>query len=247
MERNYKLEKRITSDYFDVLYFDSLPSTNEYAKELSKNTNKNTLIIANTQTEGVGRLNRKFFSPTGGLYLSYLFFDKLPTEYANYLTPCVAVLVKKALQKFVDIDVKTKWVNDLYLNDKKLCGILCNSTIINGKIANFVVGIGLNVNTTEFGEYSEIATSLKKETKKDYDLERLINEISLELAKLPSEIENKGFIKEYISSSYLTGKEVLWEDKLVKVLGVNEDCTLKILCENKEYDLVAGEVSLKLK
>lgn len=132
-------------------------STNRVAKELARQgAPHGTAVLAGRQSAGRGRLGRTFFSPEGGLYLSVILRPQCPTEDLPLMTPMAAVAVCRALEETLCVSPGIKWVNDLYLGGKKLCGILCE--MAGGAV---IVGIGLNLRTPEGGFPEDIpATAL---------------------------------------------------------------------------------------
>ena len=122
-------------------------STNRVAKELARQgAPHGTAVLAERQTAGRGRMERQFFSPEGGLYLSVVLRPDLPPEDLSLMTPMAAVAVWKAVGKHTGIRLDIKWVNDLYLKGKKACGILCECV---GD--SVIVGVGINLKTPEGG------------------------------------------------------------------------------------------------
>lgn len=122
-------------------------STNRVARELARQgAAHGTVVSAHKQTAGRGRLGRSFFSPEGGIYLSVILRTQLPPEDRTLLTPMAAVAVCRAVEGLCGVSPRIKWVNDLYLEDKKLCGILCE-----GAGDAVIVGIGLNYATPRSG------------------------------------------------------------------------------------------------
>ncbi len=146
-----------------IHYFDSLPSTNDLAKELgSRNAPEGTLVVAEGQSRGRGRLGRDWNSPAGlGLYVSLLLRPELPPSELPQITLTAAVAVVRALQRAAAVAVGIKWPNDLVLDGKKLGGILTEMESESDQIRHLVVGLGLNVNNRDFpADLANLATSL---------------------------------------------------------------------------------------
>ena len=126
---------------------------------------KPILFWADEQTAGKGRNNREFFSPKNtGLYFSYLYCVKKPKEIKDriFVTTAAAVFTAKALRQYAGADAKIKWVNDIYLNEKKVCGILAEALFDEAYTA-IIVGIGINLTTVEFpDEIKETASGIGK-------------------------------------------------------------------------------------
>ena len=140
------LTSNISADRIKV--YDSLESTNKSAKsEASLGAAHGTVIIAGTQTMGSGRKSRNFYSPEGGIYMSIILDPlKLPFSNTSLITAFTAVCICEALEKLALVNPKIKWINDIYLDSKKICGILTESgtDFETGDIQWIVVGIGLN-------------------------------------------------------------------------------------------------------
>ncbi|MBQ3533717.1 MAG: biotin--[Clostridia bacterium] len=134
-------------DTAQVVLLEETDSTNRQAKELARQgAIHGSWVLAGRQTAGRGRLNRRFFSPEGGLYLSVVLRPDIPPEELALMTPMAATAVRTAVERLTGISLNIKWVNDLYLGDKKVCGILCEAA---GTAV--IVGIGLNLKAPEGG------------------------------------------------------------------------------------------------
>lgn len=226
----------------EIEIFEEVLSTNVVASQ--SNARNNTVFIAKRQSGGKGRFDRKFYSREGGIYLSYLFKGTLPLNEAKFVTPCVAVAVAKTLEK-IGVSPKIKWVNDLYLNGKKLCGILCENKISPNGTQSVIAGIGVNVNTENFPcELNDKATSLFLETGKKYDLNALIADLICRLDRLYDEIRSKTFIEEYRSRLLLTDKTLHFNDKKYICQGVDDDCRLLLKNETESLAFSVGEITI---
>jgi biotin-[acetyl-CoA-carboxylase] ligase BirA-like protein len=130
-----------------VHFFRELPSTNDMAKELALiGAKEGTVVVAQTQTHGKGRLGREWISPAGGLWFSVIFRPKVSPEHASKLTLLAAVAVAKTLDKLYHLKPEVKWPNDVLIGGKKVCGILTEAST-KGEHLNFVViGFGINAN-----------------------------------------------------------------------------------------------------
>lgn len=154
-----RIVSQLNSDY-TVTVLAEIPSTNTALKEMAaQDASIGTTLIAARQTGGRGRLGRQFHSPEGGLYLSTLI---APTDTA---TCCAAVAAARAIESLCDAKIDIKWVNDLYLNGRKVAGILAEGVFApDGALTAVVLGIGINVGVTDFpDELKPIATSLGNE------------------------------------------------------------------------------------
>lgn len=216
---------------------DIIDSTNEEMKRRAlKGEGEISLLIAEKQTKGRGTKGRSFFSPGGtGIYMSLLLRPAYTPQECTFLTTMAAVSSAKAIERLTGINVNIKWVNDLYLNRKKVGGILTQAHLSQSgkKIDWAVVGIGINLSEPEGGfpeELKEIATDLGK---KDGNIKnRLIAEIVNELVLYYRNLLKKEFIEEYSlrllgRNEEITVKEGNEEYKGT-VIGIDEMCRLKI-------------------
>ena len=175
--------------------YKTLKSTNETAREILE---ENAIIIADEQTAGKGRMGKSFFSPEGGIYMSVIL--KLDFSDSVYLSAAAAVSVCRAIKNLTGLSPKIKWINDIYLDEKKVGGIL-----IEGVSSYVVVGIGLNLKPQEFPADIN-AASLEV----DIERELLIDEI---ISQLFSVSKEKNFIEEYKKLSDILGEKIIVYDK----------------------------------
>ena len=167
---------------FKIEWFDALSSTNDYAK--NKRTEKqNLIVVASSQTGGRGTKGRSFSSEIGGVYLTKLtFHENMPVCRAFEIMSNAAVSVCKTLQAF-GVQPKIKWPNDIFVNDKKICGILIENVFSGKYVSSSVVGIGVNVYNQLPSDLQDIATTLMQQTGKKYSVrdvaEKLIEELQL--------------------------------------------------------------------
>ena len=165
----YEMEKALKGRRIDapILAFQSINSTNKYAKQLvEENAQNGTLIISNEQTLGKGRFSRTFFSPANkGIYMSLIYNLSINASNSSLVTVVAALSVCKAIEKLYNIKPTIKWTNDIYLGEKKVCGILTQATLEaeTGFINSVIIGIGVNVQNEEDDfdeEIKNLATSL---------------------------------------------------------------------------------------
>jgi BirA family biotin operon repressor/biotin-[acetyl-CoA-carboxylase] ligase len=147
----------------------SVDSTNAFALRLlsqEKQSPHGTLVLAEQQTAGRGRLGRRWVSPAGlGLYLTLIIRPQIPSFLAPLMTLAAAVAAHESIERVTGLDVDIKWPNDLLVGPKKVCGILCELQAELDRVRSITMGLGINVNQQEFpGEISEIATSLSIES-----------------------------------------------------------------------------------
>ena len=240
-----------------LLVFDSLDSTNDYIRREEKKLAEGAVVLANEQTAGKGRIGRKFVSPPSmGIYMSMLLRpDCAPLEAAT-LTANVAVAVCKAIEKVTLCKPDIKWINDLFLRGKKICGILCESSITDHRLDYVIVGVGLNVITRpdDFPpELLKTAGSIYSQTGEIVERGKLIVAIIEELdAMYAAWKENKSvYLDEYRKRCSMLGHEVdIYSSEgtdTVVAEDVSEDFGLIVRYANGERKtLHAGEVSVKL-
>lgn len=241
----------------DIRLFDELDSTNNLAKELARGGTENAVIIAQRQSAGKGRMGRSFFSPDGGIYMSVILRPKLSLEIAQLLTSCTAVAVAEAIDGLYGGNAQIKWVNDIFVNGRKLCGILTEASMSfeAGQLEYAVIGIGINVHSIKKNlpeELSGIVTSLEDEYSVKIRRSRLIAEVLNSLAANLGNIENRDFLSAYRSRSYVIGKSVIVMhangEREAKAVGIDELAGLIVEYENGETEaLKSGEVRIKCK
>ena len=146
---SYSIKQHLKNPHLDISVFSSVTSTNTILKEMAEQGAKEgTVIIAEEQTAGRGRTGKQFYSPKGtGIYISILLRPDIPAEESLFLTTSAAVATARAIEDVSDKRALIKWVNDIYLEDKKACGILTEGAfnVETGKLDYAIVGIGINV------------------------------------------------------------------------------------------------------
>ncbi len=223
------------------LFFETLPSTNTYAKEHISDLELPSLIIANGQTAGRGRRGNTFFSPKDtGLYMTLVFKERSPSE---LLTPAAAVAVCKALSN-LGINASIKWVNDVFLNGKKVCGILTERFIYDKK-AYIALGIGINISTRNFPNDLETAGSINTEC----DKIKLAEEISEYIISYTENPDNDYILNSYRSRLFIIGKNVSYYRNNIEysgtVIDINEHCNLILQhSDGTDITLSSGEISI---
>lgn len=181
--------------------FDSLPSTNREAVRLAQaDVEHGTIVVADSQTAGRGRLARTWFSPAGAnLYCSVILRMKRPaeglTEWLSWLPLVSALAAAEAIEAVSSLHISVKWPNDLLVSERKVGGILCESGSGAGSIPFQIIGIGLNVNVEQQDwpeELSESATSIRHEQQRTVDRNRLLAQLFLELEQCIDELASHG-------------------------------------------------------
>lgn len=219
MERINSLEKQIAAALpagVQVMCFDTLPSTNTFLKELSRQGEaRDTLCLALSQSAGRGRLGRSFDSQAGkGLYMSLLLHPRIAPKQTLPATGLAAVAAARGIQQASGLEVGIKWMNDLISRQKKLSGILAELDLSpEGSLRGLIVGIGVNIaqSKEDFPEaLRDMATSLSLENR-PADLPTLASAIGRELLALPRLLESGEYVEylnEYRRRCVTLGKEV---------------------------------------
>lgn len=258
----------MTKTGYDFFEYDEIDSTNLEAKRLvaKKSTATKQVFLAKRQTAGRGRLGRSFFSPEEtGLYMSLLLQIDEKLLDTDLITPAAGVAVCRTIDFFYDekgkkANPQIKWVNDIYLNKKKVCGILTEG-ILNpkeGKISQVIIGIGVNLFEPKTGFPSEIENIAgfvfnkdffknPEETKYQF-VAKLLENLEITLEKSQEKIT----MEEYKERSLVIGKTVTvitgqsTYSALVKDLTEKGHLIVEDLEQGKITQLYSGEVSLKL-
>ncbi len=136
------------------------------------------ILISETQTGGIGRLDRDWSSPKGGLWMSIITHRSIPLEFFQGFSVRIGLALSKVLEEFIQIPIKVKWPNDLILNGKKVGGILVDISSQDEFLHYLVLGIGINVNVKLDclpDEVRKIATSINCETQKEHPIEKILD------------------------------------------------------------------------
>lgn len=244
--------KRLLSDY-EIHCFETIDSTNTYAKKLAKQgCAEKTVVFANSQTSGRGRLGKTFYSPeNSGIYLSIIIRPNILVKDVSLITPATAVAVSNVLIDFVKADVKIKWVNDIFLNGKKICGILTESVMGKNRPEYVVVGIGINVNPSQNGfpdEIKNIAGTLFEKSS-EVDIETLSAKIVMSVVKEIEKLPDTSFSKTYRDRCFILGQEIeLSTGEKATAITTDDRCQLCVrMSDGSTKTLSSGDISIKVK
>ncbi len=238
-----------------IEYYDCVDSTNRLAKERAEQGAPEGLcIISDAQTAGRGRLGRSFCSPAGtGLYMSIVLRPSLPAQKVLSVTTAAAVAVCRAIERLSDRTAQIKWVNDVYCDGKKVCGILTEAGFQGDKLAYAVLGIGINVSDPAGGfpaEIEAVAGSVFGQEKGDRKAlaAAVLEAFFEEYAHLTEE----RFVAEYRARSCLVGKPITVKapsgDREATAIGVDEQCRLLVrYADGGEDTLSSGDVSIRFR
>lgn len=237
-----------------VNVYREIDSTNAEAKRrLAEGTPTPALFIADCQTAGRGRRGRDFFSPAGtGLYMTLAVTPAVGLRQAVKLTGMAAVAVSEAIEALTGIRAGIKWVNDLYLGDKKICGILTEAVtdLESGGVQAVIIGIGINLSTEDFpDEIKETAASLFAENLKRNELAA---EITRRLLACCGNLSDNGYLEEYRNRSVVIGKEIYYlkngQRTDARAVGIDDDGGLIVEhADGSRATLSSGEITLRVK
>lgn len=239
---------------FKVFEFSELDSTNSYLKREAEKLPHLSVALARSQTGGRGRLGRSFFSPQSGLYFSALFKSELSLSTIQLLTPMAAVAVAEALEACGSLPAGIKWVNDVYIHEKKVCGILVETGFSQNSSALdwAIIGIGLNLTPPKEGFPDDIknraAAAFDSCTE---ELRKKVLTTVLKLLKTGIEdLGSKAFLENYRRRSILTGRmvDVIHGNysEQARVIGIDDECRLIVETDNGRQTLNTGEVSIRI-
>lgn len=258
-EEGIRLELLESRQNFPVKVYKIIDSTNvEARRHALEGAPHGLTIIAEEQTNGKGRLGRDFYSPAGtGIYMSILLRPQMDGTDIVLVTTAASVAVCRAVQKVLGAEPQIKWVNDVYLGDKKICGILTEavSDFEMGKIDTVVVGIGINYRTDVFpDELKDKAGSVADG--KNVPRNVLVAAVLNEFWDIYENLTEREFMEEYRRRSNVIGKEVRFLEKNRwwegKALDIDDDGGLIVECMDENghpviRTLHTGEITLRWK
>ena len=248
--------KRLRARSLIPVCFDKVDSTNAQARRYAQDAGSTpALFVANAQSAGRGRLGRSFFSPADtGIYMTLLFgANELTEKSAVHLTSAVSVAVASAIERVTGKSCRIKWVNDVYLDGRKVCGILAESFEANAR--RFVcIGVGVNLSTVEFPqELEHIAGSLGNDLSQD-----VRRELTLSLATdiydavLALNAADTSYIEKYRELSCVLGQRVSFiadgKQHEGYARSIDQYGALEILTDDGCVQLLnSGEITLRVK
>lgn len=233
---------------------DSCPSTNTALKGRAASLPHGYVLVARSQSAGRGRMGRQFYSPDGtGLYMSVLLRPELPAGDLTLLTPAAAVAVRRAIGDLSGASAGIKWVNDVLLGGRKVCGILTETCFRGAGVPDHaVLGIGVNVCPPRDG-FPEELRKIAGTVLRDFDPEarwRLAALILRRFFKIYDALPDRGFVEEYRRANTVIGREVDiifgGVSRPAFVLDIDGDCSLLVRYpDGSEGTVRAGEVSVR--
>lgn len=242
----------------EIHYYEEVSSTNAVAKQEARDeAREGTTIIAEKQTRGKGRLNRPWISPIGGIWFSVILRPQITVEESLKITLIMAVAVAKTLHSMFNLRAEIKWPNDVLVDNKKVCGILTETSSKKKNIDFVVVGVGINANFDSKilpEEFRTTATTLKEALKKEIDREKLICHLLKEIEDLYKTFKAKNFetlLNEWRAFAGFLGKKVEITNFEGKFEGMAVDvddygALLVRLADGTTRKVLSGDVTVRL-
>lgn len=242
----------------EILVLPTVASTNASVREKADyGVQEGYTVISNEQTAGRGRFGRAFYSPPGtGLYMSTLLRPKYDSSHqAVNITTMAAVAMCESIEAVSSEKTQIKWVNDIYVRSKKVCGILTEAAlgIENGMLEYAVLGVGANVYRPQngFPQAIETIAGCIFETPQSDVKNRLAAEFLNHFMAYYAAPENRDYVEKYRNRSLVIGKRVtvhlLNQTKGGTAIGIDDNCRLLVKYDNgKEESLSSGEISIQL-
>ena len=242
-----------------VYYFEEIDSTQNFAQNIAADKKENgTIIIAEKQTAGRGRLDRKWTSPKGGIWFSLIIHPKFDVSSSTLIPILSAVALSKSIKSVLGIETEVKWPNDITMNGKKVAGVLVDASFQTNSIDYLILGIGINFDIdakklekrlTKTPNFYGIDSLRGKENKtppktllKEFLLQFEINLLQLDKG------EKSKIVKEWTKRAAGIGKKITINTSNGKISGISQgidnDGALKIKTRNETKKIYVGDVVL---
>lgn len=237
--------------------YQQVGSTNDEAKKIVNDRFAGKgILLAEEQTNGRGRLGRQFYSPAGsGLYMSLIYPNNQKANAAS-VTTVAAVAVCKAIEKLTHKKPAIKWVNDIFLEGRKICGILTEGVINfeTGKIDSIIVGIGLNVTeaaTVPEDFHSIIGSVYPLEETNTVMRNQFASEIINQLDYMYQNLDQNNYLDDYRERCFVLGQPVTFTERQIMQKGIarsiDDEGGLVVELESGEWKTLRyGEISIQL-
>ena len=242
-----------------VYYFEEIDSTQNFAQNIAADKKENgTIIIAEKQTSGRGRLDRKWTSHKGGIWFSLIIHPKFDVSSSTLIPILSAVALSKSIKTVLDIETEVKWPNDITMNGKKVAGVLVDASFQTNSIDYLILGIGINFDIdakklekrlTKTPNFYGIDSLREKEDKTPP--KKLLKEFLLQFEKNLFQLdkgEKSKIIKEWTKRAAGIGKKITINTSNGKLSGISHgidnDGALKIKTRNETKKIYVGDVVL---
>ncbi|MGI0002683.1 MAG: biotin--[acetyl-CoA-carboxylase] ligase [Nitrosopumilaceae archaeon] len=240
-----------------VYYFDTIDSTQNFASKISNQDSSGTVIIAQRQTSGKGRLGRKWASPAGGIWLSVILHPKFDVSYATLFPIASSLALGMAIEKTLNLKPELKWPNDVTINGKKVAGMLVDISIESNQIERLILGVGINYKVDakklnaalKKSEHFYGADSLLKKSQTPNPT-KLIQSFLYELEQICDILDNRNvntIIKRWTAKSSTIGKKITVDTSESKITGkavrIDNDGALVISKNGSYHRVLVGDVN----
>ena len=258
----WEISKKLKTDFIGkrIYYFDEIDSTQNFALNISsQNIENGTIILAEKQVNAIGRLNRKWYSPKGGIWFSVIILPEFEISDATIIPIASSLALCTTIEKIHGVSSKVKWPNDITINGKKVAGMLVDATIQSNKIEKIVLGIGINFkidvskidkkikNTQNYYGITSLVSSKSKMKQM-----KLFTEFLLELEKVIQDLTNgkkEKIIKKWSRNTDIFGKQVGIKTKKGKITGIatklDLDGALIIKTKGSSKKIFVGDVIIE--
>ena len=242
-----------------VYYFEEIDSTQNFAQNIAADKKENgTIIIAEKQTSGRGRLDRKWTSPKGGIWFSLIIHPKFDVSSSTLIPILSAVALSKSIKSVLGLETEVKWPNDITMNGKKVAGVLVDASFQTNSIDYLILGIGINFDIdakklekrlTKTPNFYGIDSLRGKENKTPP--KTLLKEFLLQFEKNLFQLdkgEKSKIIKEWTKRAAGIGRKITINTSNGKISGISQgidnDGALKIKTRNETKKIYVGDVVL---
>ncbi|MDR1104484.1 MAG: biotin--[acetyl-CoA-carboxylase] ligase [Endomicrobium sp.] len=252
----YEIESRLKNPLKickTVKYYKQLPSTQTSVKKLAeKNFEEGFIIVAEKQTNSYGRIKRTWSSNAGGLWFSILLKPLIRPDEASKLTLILSIALKRTLKEY-KIDSEIKWSNDVFVNDRKIAGILVEMSAEQDRINWIVAGIGININNKLPAKFVDISISLKEVLGREVDRAEFLAKFLAKFEEIYNNFCNTGFemfVEEY-------NRDIAYKNEIVTIddgynnivsgvnLGIDKDGRLMINTKVGLEKVISGTLRRK--
>ncbi|MDD1757893.1 MAG: biotin--[acetyl-CoA-carboxylase] ligase [Methanotrichaceae archaeon] len=230
----------------DLRFFSVVRSTNDTAKSIASACGDGTVVLAETQTDGRGRLSRFWASPRGGVWMSLVLKPQITLAKVYWINMAISVAISRSLLELYGLETGIKWPNDLLINEKKVCGILTEINAEMDKLEYAVVGLGINANV-EVSIFPDQwnATSLSFELGYDVSRNELVQQLINEIDFVYTRMDTKELYREWCQKSSTLGKYVRVYTSLGnlegKAIALLEDGALCLRSREGDMRVLAGD------
>ena len=257
----WEISSKLKTNYIGkrIYYFEETDSTQNFALQIAQNKKENgTIVIAQKQTHGKGRLNRKWISPKGGIWFSIILQPNFTIEESVLLPIVTAVALSNSIQKSLKIKTNVKWPNDITLNRKKVAGIIIDASFQSNDIENIIIGVGINYKIKSKELEKRItampnfygADSLLNESQTNPPI-TLVKDFIHELEKKIDELSDgkkSKIIKEWTKNSETINKKVIINTANGKISGtakkIDSDGALIVKTRRGDERILVGDVTI---